>query len=123
MVLINIRNTIGAPAKCDFRSVIRFLRAEGRNSAETHRRKLRARKWHRKFQEGQIIDVHGRGRKSMVTDNVVEQVDKVVRERYRFTIHISDEFRMSCVLQLEEVDLRSEHRTWRERGNVSNKQN
>ena len=35
---MNMAATIDAPAKCELRSVIRFLQAEGRSAAEIHRR-------------------------------------------------------------------------------------
>jgi hypothetical protein len=35
---MNMAATIDAPAKCELRSVIRFLQAEGRSYAEIHRR-------------------------------------------------------------------------------------
>lgn len=91
--------TIQTSAKCEIRSVIRFLQAEGNTAAEIHRRVCAVygenimsdsavRKWCRIFQEGRT-DVHdegGQGRKSVATDDIVEQVNKVVRERRRFTI-------------------------------------
>ena len=35
---VNMAATIDAPAKCELRSVIRFLQGEGRSAAEIHRR-------------------------------------------------------------------------------------
>ncbi|XP_063215963.1 histone-lysine N-methyltransferase SETMAR-like [Bacillus rossius redtenbacheri] len=53
------------------------------------------REWCRKFREGRI-DVHdegGQGRKSVATDETVQRVDAVVRERRRFTIsELSEQF-------------------------------
>jgi transposase len=46
------------------------------------------REWRRKFRDGRK-DVHddgGQGRPSLVTDDLVQRVEKVVRERRRFTI-------------------------------------
>lgn len=98
--------TIDAPAKCEVRSVIRFLQAEGCSAAEIHRRMSRiygeefmsdgcVREWCRKFKEGRT-DVHdegGQGRKSVATVGLVEQVDQVVRNKRRFTIsELEEEF-------------------------------
>ena len=46
------------------------------------------REWCRKFKEGRIDDHDegGQGRKSVATDDVVERVHRMVRERRRFTI-------------------------------------
>uniref|UniRef100_A0A1Y1L879 Mos1 transposase HTH domain-containing protein n=1 Tax=Photinus pyralis TaxID=7054 RepID=A0A1Y1L879_PHOPY len=71
-------STIDSAAKCELRSVIRFLCAEGHNAAEIHRRMSKVygdnfmsdsmvRKWCREFKEGRT-DVHdegGQGRKSV----------------------------------------------------------
>ena len=98
--------TIDAPAKCELRSVIRFLQAEGRSAAENHRRMIKVygenfmsdgsvREWCRKFKEGRT-DVHdegGHGRKSVATVGLVERVDQVVRGKRKFTIsELSEEF-------------------------------
>lgn len=93
--------SISSPAKCELRSVIRFLQAEGHSAADIHRRMSRVygekfmsegvvREWCRNFKDGRT-DVHdegGQGRKSVVTDNLVQRVDKVVRENRRFTISV-----------------------------------
>lgn len=90
---------IEAPAKCEVRAVIRFLQAEGHSAAEIHRRMCQVygenfmsdgcvREWCRKFREGRT-DVHdegGQGRPSLVTDDLVKKVAKVVREGGQFTI-------------------------------------
>lgn len=98
--------TLDAPAKCELRSVIRFLQAEGCSAAEIHRRMSNVygnnvmsdgsvREWCRKFKEGRT-DVHdegGQGRKSVATVGLVERVDQAVRCKRRFTIsELSDEF-------------------------------
>ncbi len=103
---MNMATTIDAPAKCELRSVIRFLQAEGRSVAEIHRRMSKVygekfisdgsvREWCRKFKEGRT-DVHdegGHGRKSVATVGLVERVDQVVRGKRRFTIsELSEEF-------------------------------
>ena len=57
------------------------------------------REWCRKFRDGRT-DVHdegGQGRPSLVTDDLVQHVDKVVRERRRFTIsELSLDFPQVC---------------------------
>ena len=60
---MNMAATIDAPAKCELRSVIHFLQAEGRSAAEIHHRMSKVygenfmsdgsvREWCRKFKEG-----------------------------------------------------------------------
>lgn len=91
--------TIDFPAKCELRSVIRFLQAERNSAAEIHRRMSQVygdnfmsdgavREWCRKFNDGRT-DVHnegGQGRKSVATDNRVHRVDVAIRQDRRFTI-------------------------------------
>ncbi|GBO41223.1 hypothetical protein AVEN_113148-1 [Araneus ventricosus] len=65
---VNMASRIDAAAKCELRSVIRFLLAEGNSAAEIQRRKSRVycdnfmsggvvREWCRKFKDGRA-DVH-----------------------------------------------------------------
>ena len=75
---MNMAATIDAPAKCELRSVIHFLQAEGHSAAEIHRRMSKVygenfmsdgsvREWCRKFKKGRT-DVHdegGHGRMTM----------------------------------------------------------
>lgn len=96
---------IVASASCEIRSVIRFLCAEGNTAAEIHRRLCRVygdgvmsdgsvRQWCRTFKNGrsEVHDEEGRGRHSALTDELVQKVDEVVRERRRFTIsELSDD--------------------------------
>ncbi|GBN77850.1 hypothetical protein AVEN_225417-1 [Araneus ventricosus] len=98
---------IESPAKCELRSVIRFLHAEGSNAAEIHRRMSKVygetfmsdskvRKWCRNFDAGRtdVHDAGGQGRKPMSTDDLVQRVDQVIRGNRRFTISgLSDLFR------------------------------
>ena len=88
--------TIDSPAKCELRSVIRFLQVEGNSAAEIHRRMSRVygetfmsdgvvREWCRKFKGGRT-DVHDEGwqrRKSVATEDIVQRVDQVIREKRR----------------------------------------
>ena len=91
--------TIDSPAKCELRSVIRFLQAEGNSAAEIQRRMSPVygpnfmsdgvvREWCRKFKEGRtnIHDEGGQGRKSVTTGDIVEQIDQEVRSNRRFTV-------------------------------------
>ncbi|KAK7871540.1 hypothetical protein R5R35_010343 [Gryllus longicercus] len=91
--------TISSPAKCELRSVIRFLQAEGNSAAEIHRRMCQVygegfmsdgvvREWCRKFKEGRndVHDEEGQGRKSVATDDLVYRVDEAVKKNRRFTL-------------------------------------
>lgn len=78
-------NTIDSPAKCELRSVIRFLQAEGLTAAKIHRRMSQTfyenvmsdsvvSRWYRKFKCG-LVDVHDegdQGRKSVTKEDLVE---------------------------------------------------
>ncbi|XP_071041885.1 acetylcholine receptor subunit alpha-like 1 [Parasteatoda tepidariorum] len=81
-----------SPAKCELRSVIRFLHAVGSNAAKTHKRMSKAyreafvsdsnvRKWCRNFDAGRtdVHDAGGHGRKSVSTDDLVQRVDQAIR--------------------------------------------
>jgi len=108
---------IEIPIKCETRAVIRFLQTEGHSAAEIHRRMSAVYephfmsdkcvwKWCRKFHDGRT-DVHdkgGQGRPSLVTDDLVQHVDKVVREQRRFTIsELSLESPQVCQTVLYEI--------------------
>jgi len=80
---------IETPGKCE----IRFLQAGGHSAAEIHRRMIAVygpnsmsdkfvSEWCRKFRD-ERTDVHegGQGWPSIVPDDLVQHVDKVVRER------------------------------------------
>ena len=82
---------IAAPASCEVRAVIHFLQADGQSAAEIHRRLCHVygdnvmsdsnvREWCREFRDGRT-DVHdegGQGRRSTVTDELVQKVDQCV---------------------------------------------
>ena len=83
---MNMAATIDASAKCELRSVIHFLQAEGRSAAEIHRRMSKV--YSENFmsdgsvrEEGRtyVHDEGGHGRKSVATVGLVERVDQVVR--------------------------------------------
>jgi transposase len=79
--------------------VIRFLQAEGHSAAEIHRGMSAVygpnfvsdtcvREWCRTFRCGRT-DVHdegGQGQPSLVTDDLVQHIDKLVSERHGFTV-------------------------------------
>ncbi|GFG37382.1 hypothetical protein Cfor_11189 [Coptotermes formosanus] len=86
-------------AKCKICAVIRFLQAEGHSAAEICRRisvvygpnfmsDTYVREWCRKFRNGRtdIHDEGGQGRPCLVTDDLVQHVDKLVCKQCRFTI-------------------------------------
>ena len=90
---------IAAPASCKVRAVIRFLHAEGHSAAEIHRRLCRVygdnvmsdscvREWRRKFRDGRtdMRDEGGQERHSIVTDELLQKVDKCLRGKRRLTI-------------------------------------
>lgn len=75
------------PAKCEVRSVIRFLNAKGQNAADIHRELCaiygptvmsegKVRQWCREFREGRsnVHDDERSGRPSVQTDDLVERV-------------------------------------------------
>ena len=101
---------IETPGKCEIRAVIRFLQAEGHSAAEIHHRMSAVygpnfmsgkcvRERCRKFCDGRT-DVHdegGQGRPSLVTDDLVQHINKVVHEQRQFTIsELSLEFPQVC---------------------------
>jgi hypothetical protein len=81
-------------AKCEIRAVIRFLQVEGHSLAEIHYRMSAVcgpnfmsdtydPEWCRKFHNGRtdLHDEGGQGRPSLVTDDLVQHVDKLVHGR------------------------------------------
>jgi len=87
-----------APASCKVRAVVRFLHAAGQSAAEIHHRVCRVygdnvmsdscvREWCRKFRDGHtdLHDESGQGRHSVVTDELVQNIDQWVRGKC-FTI-------------------------------------
>ena len=108
---------IGTPGNCEIRAVICILQAKGHSAAEIHRRMSAVygpnfmsdkcvMEWCRKFRDGRT-DVHDEGDQgwpSLVTDDRVQRVDKVVRERRRFTIsELSLQFPQVCRKVLYEI--------------------
>ena len=77
---------IQIPAKCEVRSVIRFLNAKGERPAEIHKQivavygdvmnKQNVTKWCREFSEGRT-DVHDEqrgGRPSLISDDLLQKI-------------------------------------------------
>jgi len=108
---------IETPGKCEICTVICFLQAEGHSAAEIHLRMSAVYRpnfmcdkcvweWRRKFRNvwTDTHDEGGQGRPSLVTDELVQHIDKVVRERRRFTIsEHSVEFPQVCRMVLYEI--------------------
>lgn len=94
------------PAKCEVRSVIRFLLAKNHSAAEIHRELCAVygpnimgeglvRRWVRSFKNGRtnVHDEDKVGRPSLVSDDLLNNVNEKVRENRRFTItELSDFF-------------------------------
>ena len=87
------------PASCEVRSVIRFLFAKNMKPIEIHRElcgvygnkvmtESSVRKWCIQFKNGRtnVHDEEKSGRPSIVTDDLVAEVDEKIRENRRFTI-------------------------------------
>ncbi|GBM04919.1 hypothetical protein AVEN_126073-1 [Araneus ventricosus] len=83
LTALNMATRIGAPAKCELQSVIRFLQAEWNSAAEIRRRNSRVyvenfmrddvvRDWCRKFKDG--CDKEEQRRKSAATEDLVQLV-------------------------------------------------
>jgi len=78
---------IQSPAKCEVRSVIRFLNAKGERPAEIHKQvvavygnvmnRQNVTKWCLEFSEGRA-DVHDEqtsGRPSLISDNLLQEIE------------------------------------------------
>jgi len=89
---------IQSPAKCEVRSVIRFLNAKGERPAEIHKQivavygnvmnRQNVTKWCREFSEGRT-DVHDEqrsGRHSLISDDLLREIEGDIRAYRRMTI-------------------------------------
>ena len=89
---------IQSPAKCEVRSVIRFLKAKGERPAEIHKKiiavygnvinRKNVKKWCREFSEGRT-DFHNeqrRGRSSLISDDLLQKIEGEIRANRRVTI-------------------------------------
>ena len=90
---------ISNPADCEVRGVIRFLQAENVRPSEIHRRLVAVycehvinaasvRKWCTVFRNGLTddLDAERSGRPSVITDELKQKVNLIIRENRRFTI-------------------------------------
>ncbi|GBM99569.1 hypothetical protein AVEN_144925-1 [Araneus ventricosus] len=90
--------SIQNPAKCEVRSVIRFLHAEGEYPADIHRQIVSAygsimyrknvTKWCRAFSDGRT-DVHeelGTGRPSVISDALLRRAEEAIQANRRLTL-------------------------------------
>ena len=89
---------IQSTAKCEVRSIIRFLNTKGERPAEIHKQivavygnvmnRQNATKWCREFSEGRN-DVHDKqrsGRPSLISDDILQEIEGEIRENRRVTI-------------------------------------
>jgi len=87
------------PADCEIRAVIRFLKANNIHPADIHRQVCEVygegamsgsmvRRWCRHFESGRdnVHDDKRSGRPSVVTPDLVQQIEVKIRENRRFTI-------------------------------------
>ncbi|GFY19679.1 HTH_48 domain-containing protein [Trichonephila clavipes] len=90
---------IESSAKCEMRSVIRFLTARNMSAADIHRQitevygteamsDRKVRKWVKKFKDRRtnVHDEERSGRLSVITDDLMQAVETKIRENRRFTI-------------------------------------
>jgi len=89
---------IQSSAKCEVRSVIRFLNVKGERPAEIHKQivavygdvmnRQNVTKWCREFFEGRT-DVHDEqrsGRPSLISDEILQEIEGEIHENPRVTI-------------------------------------
>ena len=89
---------IQSPAKCEVRSVIRFLNAKGEHPVEIHKKIVavygnvmnwqNVTKWCREFSEGRT-NVHNKqrsGRPSLISDNLLEEIEGETHANRHVTI-------------------------------------
>ncbi|UYV75616.1 hypothetical protein LAZ67_13000750 [Cordylochernes scorpioides] len=100
---------ISSPAKCELRSVIRFLNAKNNSPVEIHRQLVEVygekcmdiknvRKWCREFNEGRI-NVHDEQRsgRPSLPESTVARIDEMVRANRRITLEeIEDGLNEDC---------------------------
>jgi len=90
---------INNPTSYEVRTVIRFLLARNNNVAEIHRQlcevyglnvisESKVRQWCRLFKEGRtnVHDEERSGQPSVITDDLMEKVNTIIRGNCRFTI-------------------------------------
>jgi len=89
---------IQSPAKCEVRSVIRFLNAKGERPGEIHKQivtvcgnvmnRLNVTKWCREFSEGRtdVNDEQRSGRPSFISDDLLQEIEGEFRANRHVTI-------------------------------------
>ena len=100
---------IQSPAKCEVRSVIRFLNAKSEGPAEIHKQivaiysnvmnRQNVNKWCREFSEGRT-DVHDEqrnGRPSLISDDLLQETEGEIRANRRFPLVSSPKETSRCV--------------------------
>jgi len=100
------------PADCEIRAVIRFLQAKNMQPADIHRQVCEVyeegatsdnmfRRRCRQFESGQdnVHDDKRSRRPSVVTPDLVQQIEVKIRENRRFTITDLSEFFSECVTE------------------------
>jgi hypothetical protein len=85
--LFELASPIQRPAKCEVRSVIRFLKAQGERPAEIHKQivavygkvinRPNLKNWCREFSEGRtgVHDERRSGRPSLISDDLLQTAD------------------------------------------------
>jgi len=99
--VFEIAAPIQSPAKCEVRSVIKFLNAKCERPAEIHKQivavygnvmnRQTVTKWCREFSEGRT-DVHDEqrsGRPSLISDELVQEIEGEIRANRRVTIRVA----------------------------------
>jgi hypothetical protein len=89
---------IQSPAKCEVRSIIRFLNAKGEHPAEIHKQivavygnvmnRQNLTNWYREFSEGRtdFHDEHRSGRPSLIFDDLLHETEGEIRANRHVTI-------------------------------------
>jgi hypothetical protein len=87
---------IDNPADCEVRSVISFLNAQNVRAIDIHRQltvvygmnKSNVRKWCRMLNEGttNVHDEERSGRPSLITEDLIKQIDEQIRQDRRSTL-------------------------------------
>ena len=105
--MFEVAAPIQSPAKCEVRSVIRFLKAKGERPAEIHKQifavcgnvmnRQNVTKWCREFSEGRtdIHDEQRSGTPSLISNDLLQEIEGEIRANRRVAIrelhHINSE--------------------------------
>ena len=112
---------IQSPAKCEVRSVKRFLNAKGECPGEIHKQivaiygnvmnRQNVTKWCREFSEGRtdVLDEKRSGRPSLISDDLFQEIEGEIRANRRVTIrelhHIIPEVSKTTIHEEEVMTL------------------